>query len=136
MKTVYLVHDAQEGAATRQSYLEAAGFRVRLLTSGHQLHTALAKEAPALVLLDILLEGKNGFEVCQDVHLKYRHRAYALVLCTHIYRARQFRDEALRLGASDYLLLPMGFEDFTARVGQALSSFRPQRGADEPLRAA
>lgn len=124
MNTIFLVHDEQESPAIRRNFLEAAGFQVRLLTSGNQLHTALQKETPALVLLDVLLEGKNGFEVCQDVHLKYRNRTFPLVLCTHIYRARQFRDEAMRLGASDYLLLPMGFEDFLGRVGEVLRDFR------------
>jgi DNA-binding response OmpR family regulator len=98
MKTVFLVHDEQESPTIRQNWLEAAGFTVKLMTSGNQLHSALEKESPGLVVLDVLLEGKNGFEVCQDVHLKHRQRAFPLVLCTHIYRARQFRDEALRFG--------------------------------------
>jgi DNA-binding response OmpR family regulator len=124
MKTVFLVHDEQESPTIRQNWLEAAGFTVKLMTSGNQLHSALEKESPGLVVLDVLLEGKNGFEVCQDVHLKHRQRAFPLVLCTHIYRARQFRDEALRFGASDYLLLPMVFEDFLARIGEAMKDFR------------
>lgn len=126
IKTVFLVHDEQESPAIRQSYLETACFRVRLLTSGNQLHAALAKETPALVLLDILLEGKNGFEVCQDVHLKYRNRTFPILLCTHIYRARQFRDEAMKMGATDHLLLPMGFEDFLGRISDALRDFETQ----------
>jgi DNA-binding response OmpR family regulator len=120
VRKVFLVHDEQENPSIRQNHLESAGFQVRLLTSGNQLHAALEKETPALVILDVLLEGKNGFDVCQDVHLKYKSRAFPLVLCTHIYRSRQFRDEALRMGASDYLLLPMGFEDFLGRIGDVL----------------
>lgn len=126
LKTIFLVHDEQESPSIRQNYLETACFRVRLLTSGNQLHAALAKETPALVILDVLLEGKNGFDVCQDVHLKYRHRTFPILLCTHIYRARQFRDEAIKMGASDYLLLPMGFEDFLGRISDALRDFRPE----------
>ncbi len=125
-KSIFLVHDDQESPAIRQNYLEAACFRVRMLTSGNQLHAALEKETPDLVILDVLLEGKNGFEVCQDVHLKHRHRTFPILICTHIYRARQFRDEALRMGATDYLLLPMGFEDFLGRVSEALRDFRPE----------
>lgn len=133
MNPIFLVHDEQENPSIRQNFLEAAGFQVRLLTSGNQLHSTLQKETPALVLLDVLLEGKNGFEVCQDVHLKYRNRTFPLVLCTHIYRARQFRDEALRMGASDYLLLPMGFEDFLGRIGEVLRDFKAQEpGAARP----
>jgi len=127
LKTVFLVHDEQESPSIRQNFLEAACFRVRLLTSGNQLQAALEKETPDLVILDVLLEGKNGFEVCQDVHLKHRHRTFPILICTHIYRARQFRDEALRLGAHDYLLLPMGFEDFLGRIGESLRDFKPDR---------
>lgn len=126
LKTIFLVHDEQESPSIRQNFLEAACFGVRLLTSGNQLHAALARETPAMVILDVLLEGKNGFEVCQDVHLKYRHRTFPILLCTHIYRARQFRDEAIKMGASDYLLLPMGFEDFLGRISDALRDFRAE----------
>jgi DNA-binding response OmpR family regulator len=128
LKTIFFVHDSQETPATRQGYLTASGFQVRLMTNGHQLLSALEKEAPALVLLDVFLEGKNGFEVCQDVHLKYRERAFPIVLCTHIYRGRQFRDEALRLGANDYLVLPLAFEDFIDRIGKTLTSYAPGQG--------
>lgn len=129
MKSIFLVHDEQESPTIRENYLEAAGFTVQRMTSESQLLAALARETPALVILDVLLEGKNGFELCQDVHLKYRTRTFPLVLCTHIYRARQFRDEALRMGASDYLLLPMGFEDFIGRIGDALREYRPENTA-------
>lgn len=125
-KTIFLVHDEQESPAIRQNFLETACFRVRMLTSGNQLNVALQQETPTMVILDVLLEGKNGFEVCQDVHLKYRHRTFPILICTHIYRARQFRDEAMRMGASDYLLLPMGLEDFLGRVSDALRDFRPE----------
>jgi DNA-binding response OmpR family regulator len=60
------------------------------------------------------------------VHLKYRHRTFPILLCTHIYRSRQFRDEAIKMGASDYLLLPMGFEDFLGRISDALRDFRAE----------
>jgi two-component system OmpR family response regulator len=129
MKTIFLVHDQQESPTIRKEYLESAGFTVKLLTSGNQLHSALEKETPAALVLDVLLEGKNGFEVCQDVHLKHRQRTFPILICTHIYRGRQFRDEAVRLGASDYLLLPMGFEDFIERLGDALREFRAEATA-------
>ncbi|MEX1025835.1 MAG: response regulator [Planctomycetota bacterium] len=123
MKTVYLCHDQQASPASRQNFLEMAGYDVRLFQGGRDLFLAIAEEAPDLVVLDVLIDGKNGFEVCAEMH-RTRHRTFPVILCSHIYRGRAFQDEALNSGASDYLMMPMDLEEFVTRVNDCMDRFR------------
>ena len=120
MKTIYMVHDLQESPAARQNLLEMAGYRVRVMQSSRDLFVSLKEEEPQLVLTDVLIEGKNGFETAREMHAKLPARSFPIVITSRIYRARQFRDEALRSGAQDYLLLPMKPDAFLGRLARAM----------------
>lgn len=123
MKTIFLVHDKQESPAARQNFLEMAGYEVRLFRSGRELFLALQEQEPDVVLMDVLLEGKNGFEVCASMHVS-RSRKFPVILCSRIYRGRLFQDEALNSGAIDYLLMPMNLDEFVSRVNDNIHRFQ------------
>ena len=125
MKTIYFVHDQQESPAARQNLLEMAGYKVELFHNSRDLFVAMKDSAPNLVLLDVLIEGQNGFETSKEIHSKTPDRTFPIIITSRIYRARQFRDEALRCGAQDYLLLPMKPEDFLNRLSRSMSEFHP-----------
>jgi DNA-binding response OmpR family regulator len=131
MKKIYFVHDQQESPAARQNFLEMAGYEVHLMRTGRQALLAIKEEAPDLVISDILLEGINGFELLAEINRKYLQRPYPIVLCSRVYRARQFRDEALRGGAADYLLLPIQLDEFLRRVDKVLTEWKPDHGGGE-----
>lgn len=123
MQTIYLVHDNQESPATRKANLEMAGFEVVLMKSGEEVMKALGKAKPALVLMDVLLDGKNGFEVCRAVRERATPGEVPVILCSSIYRSRIYRDEANAAGAQRYLLQPMKIEELIAHVTElAVSS--------------
>ena len=133
MKTIYFVHDHQESPAARQNLLEMAGYAVRLFADATDLVVALKEEQPDLLLLDVLIEGKNGFETAKDVHGRFAERGFPIVVTSRIYRARQFRDEALRSGAQDYLLLPTKPEDFLRRIARAMDEHEQSRARSAEL---
>ncbi len=116
MQHIFLVHDHQESPATRKTNLELAGFEVSLMKSGEEVMKALGAKKPALVLMDILLDGKNGFDVCRAIRERAGPAEVPVILCSHIYRSRIYRDEAAAAGAQRYLLLPMKIEDLVANV--------------------
>jgi CheY-like chemotaxis protein len=120
MKTIYFVHDQEETPSARKNFLEMAGYRVKLMTSGRELFSALQEENPALVLMDVLIEGRNGFEVCREVSSRYLNRRFPIVLASRIYTARVFQEEAARAGAQDYMTLPINLEEMVKRVNQAI----------------
>jgi DNA-binding response OmpR family regulator len=116
MQHIFLVHDHQESPATRKTNLELAGFEVSLMKSGEEVMKALGAKKPALVLMDILLDGKNGFDVCRAIRERAGPAEVPVILCSHIYRSRIYRDEAAAAGAQRYLLMPMKIEDLVANV--------------------
>jgi len=127
MRTIFFAHDQQESPEARKHFLELSGYVVRLLNNHAQLMAALKGGPVDMVLIDALLEGKNGFAAAEEISQRFPERAYPVVLCSHIYRLRAFREEALRCGAQDYLLLPMPPDEFLRRVNQAIAYFvRPE----------
>jgi two-component system OmpR family response regulator len=131
MKTIYFVHDKQESPSLRQNTLEMAGFQVELFPGGRELFAALKEAKPALVVSDILIEGRNGFEVCRELNSEFRQRDFPIVLCSRIYRARVFREEATKAGAQDYILMPIESQEFLARVHRVITEWKPPVTGDE-----
>ena len=130
MRTIYFAHDQQESPEPRKHFLELSGYVVQLFPSWSALEAALRRgPPPSLVLIDTLLEEKNGFEAARDISEHFPRRDFPIVLCSQIYRMRPFREEALRSGAQDYLLLPMAPDEFLRRVNQAIGYFVPPDAA-------
>jgi CheY-like chemotaxis protein len=103
---------------------------VQLFASWAALEAALRQGPPPnLVLIDTLLEGKHGFEAAAAISELVPQRDFPIVLCSQIYRMRPFREEALKSGAQDYLLLPMAPDEFLRRVNQAIGYFVPPDSA-------
>jgi chemotaxis family two-component system response regulator PixH len=118
MQHIFFVHDFQESPLTRKNYLEMSGFQVTLLKSGDDCLRAMAATKPALVLMDVLLEGKNGFEACRAIRERAGPAEVPIILCSHIYRSRIYRDEAVAAGAQRYLLLPIRLDELLAHVNE------------------
>ena len=136
MKTIYFVHDQQESPAARREMLEMAGYRVESMGSSRDLFLSLKDVEPDLVLIDVLIEGPNGFEAAHEVHSKFPQRRFPILISSSIYRARQFRDEALRCGAHDYLLMPLKPEVFLLRIARAIEEFGLLRAREPGTTAA
>ncbi len=124
MATVYFAHDQQESPSSRKLALELAGFQVSCFTNGVALLEALARELPDVVVLDVLLEGRNGFETCRTLRSKYTAELLPVVLSTPIYRSRVYKDEAEQVGAQHFLVRPCLPEELPRLVRQ-LADERP-----------
>lgn len=121
VQEIFLVHDQQESAVPRRSFLEMSGYRVTLMKSGVEVLAALSERVPALVLMDILLDGPNGFEVCRQIRARFAPQKLPILLSCMVYRSRIYRDEALHAGAQGYILRPVKLEDLVQQVGEALT---------------
>jgi twitching motility two-component system response regulator PilH len=125
IRTIYLAHDQQESPEHRKHLLELSGYVVRTFPDHATLLETLRQRTPSLLLMDTLLEGRNGFDTTREIHAEFPDREFPIVLCTSVYRSRAFREEALRCGAQDYFLLPMAPDEFLRRVSQAIAYFVP-----------
>jgi len=125
MKIVYFAHDSQESPLGRKSALEHGGFAVQLFSTSEALRGAVEAKAPDLVLLDALLPGLDGFATAAAIRDLAGPSDFPIVLCSRIYRARCFREDARRAGCSDLILLPVTRDVFLRRIHAALEGTQP-----------
>ena len=120
MHRIFFVHDVQEDPSLRAGALEAAGYDVARLRSETELLAALQQELPAMILMDVLLEGINGFEACRKVRTLLEPTQMPIILGSHIYRSRVYRDEAQAAGAQRYLRYPMDPDELVLAVNEVI----------------
>jgi two-component system, OmpR family, alkaline phosphatase synthesis response regulator PhoP len=97
--------------------LRSEGFRVEVAKSGTEGLEAALSLRPDLVLLDVMLPGLNGFEICEELR---RHDADLPIVMVTAKGEEQDRVRGLRLGADDYIVKPFGVAELCARVAAAL----------------
>lgn len=97
--------------------LRSAGFRVVTAATGLEGFDAATAERPDLVLLDVMLPGMNGFEVCEE--LRRIDPDLPIIMLT-AKGEEQDKVRGLKLGADDYVVKPFGVEELLARVAAAL----------------
>jgi DNA-binding response OmpR family regulator len=120
MQEIFLAHDQQEHPSARKSFLELSGYRVTLFESGTELLAALAERHPDLIILDVLVRGPHGFDVCRLVRHQYAAAELPVILTSDVYRARIYREEAFAAGAQAYLLRPIHPEELVEHVSALL----------------
>jgi DNA-binding response OmpR family regulator len=132
-RRILVVEDDPMLAEVVERYLERAGFDVEVRSDGEQgLERAMEWE-PDLVVLDVMLPGVDGFEVCRRLR---QSTPTPVVMLT----ARAEEDDrvlGLELGADDYVTKPFSPRELTARIGAVLrrSAGSMSTAAVGPLRA-
>ena len=120
MKTILYVHDQQESPMPVLSYLEMAGYHVELASSGEECMQRLDISLPCAVLMDVLIEGKNGFDVCRLIRKQFPSDQLPIILASSIYRSRVYREEALHAGAQLYLSKPYQLDELARALHELL----------------
>jgi DNA-binding response OmpR family regulator len=124
---ILVVEDDRKTADLVRLYLEREGYRVRLAADG-QAGLALARRhAPALVVLDLMLPGVDGLEVCH--HLRAESGVPVIMLTARTAEADRLL--GLDLGADDYVTKPFSPRELVARIKAVLRRSRPFAGEGE-----
>jgi DNA-binding response OmpR family regulator len=114
--TIVVVEDEQELAALVRGGLESTGHRIVLAHDGPSGVAAVERADPDLIVLDVMLPGFDGFEVCRRVR---RDRITPILMLTA--KATELdKVLGLELGADDYLTKPFSMRELQARVGALL----------------
>jgi two-component system alkaline phosphatase synthesis response regulator PhoP len=117
---ILIVEDEPDMAMGLRDNLQFEGYEVLMAEDGESgLEIALA-EKPSLVLLDIMLPKRNGFEVCSELRAK-GFRAPVLMLTARGQEIDKVR--GLELGADDYVTKPFGVRELLARIKAALRRY-------------
>ncbi len=123
---ILIVEDEPKLAALLQDYLHAAGFSTRVLADGREVVPAVRAAPPALLLLDLMLPGRDGLEVCRELR---GFTGVPIIMMTA--RVEEIdRLLGLELGADDYICKPYSPREVVARVRAVL-----RRQSDSPAAA-
>ncbi len=122
-KNVLIVEDERALADILQDYLEATSFATRCLYDGHNVVDEIKRWNPDLILLDLMLPGKDGLEICKEVRL---FSDIPIIMITA--RVEEIdRLLGLELGADDYVCKPYSPREVVARVKAVLRRFNPHK---------
>ena len=126
METIFLVEDEPNIRRLTGMHLQLAGYNVAELEDAAAARDALRKERPALVLLDIMMPGEDGFSLGQDLI-----SAGIPVIFLTAKTAVPDRVRGLRMGAHDYILKPFEPAELLARVENVLKRTQPESAVYE-----
>jgi two-component system KDP operon response regulator KdpE len=125
--SILVVDDEREIVRALRRALSANGYTVRSASSGEEALEVFARQRPDLLLLDLLLPGMSGLEVCRRV----RSVSNIPIIVLSVKGAERDKVEALDLGADDYVAKPFGIAEVLARVRVALRrTVQPSSGAE------
>ena len=99
--------------------LKQAGFRVRTVADGEAALAAIAQEPPNLVLLDVMIPGRDGYAVCQEIRSNPAWRDVRIIMLTAKGGEIQ-REKGLSLGADEYVTKPFSTRELVERIRRML----------------
>lgn len=102
METILIVEDARKIAELERDYLESSGYRTVIVENGLEVIPALKRQPFDLVLLDVMLPGKSGYDICR--RLREEWDIPALMVTARTEGVDVIR--GLGLGADDYITKP------------------------------
>ncbi|HEV7730557.1 MAG TPA: response regulator [Candidatus Binatia bacterium] len=128
-RTILVVEDEKDIRELVRFHLAQEGYAVREADSGESALAQVATERPALVVLDIMLPGTDGLEVCRRLRSAEATHNVPIIMLTA--RAGEVdRVIGLEMGADDYLTKPFSPRELVARVKAVL---RRTHGEEVPL---
>lgn len=114
-KQILVVEDEEDILELVSFNLKKEGYKVKGVTSGEEALQEVRREVPNLIILDLMLPGVNGFDVCKSLRNDYRTKTIPVIMLT----ARSEEADiviGLELGADDYLTKPFSPRELIARV--------------------
>ncbi len=115
MRRIMIAEDEPSILATLEFLMGNAGYQVRSVRDGLEAAACLEAFRPDLLLLDVMLPGKSGFEICRDLRAQAAFAATRVLLLT----AKGGKHDAelgRECGADDYVVKPFSTRELLARV--------------------
>lgn len=117
---IFVVEDDADISRLLRHNLELAGFRVRAYSSTHNVVADALRERPALLLLDILLPGGDGLELCRQVRQSGKGLSGIPIVFLTAKTGEADRIRGLEIGADDYITKPFSPRELVARLRAVL----------------
>ena len=134
MKTkILIVEDDPHILLGLQEVLQSDGFDVAVCSRGDQALEAFAKHQPGLLLLDVMLPGLSGYDICKQLRAR---KATTPILMLTAKGQELDKVVGLDLGADDYVTKPFGVRELLARIHALLRRATPPSASGTPGQAA
>ncbi|HET9838728.1 MAG TPA: response regulator transcription factor [Candidatus Angelobacter sp.] len=117
---IFVVEDDADISRLLRHNLEVAGYRVRTYSSTHSVVADAIKDRPALLLLDILLPGDDGLELCRQVRQSGKGLSGIPIVFLTAKSSEGDRIRGLEIGADDYITKPFSPRELVARLRAVL----------------
>ncbi len=122
---IMVVEDEEPLGVLLRYNLEAEGYQVEVVTRGDEAEIRLQEHAPDLLVLDWMIPGTSGIELCRRLRMRPETQRLPIIMLTA--RGEESdRVRGLSTGADDYLVKPFSTPEFMARVKALLRRARPE----------
>ncbi len=125
MSKILIVEDDAEIALLEKDYLEMNDFETEIIANGKEALLALLEGGYDLVLLDLMLPGQNGYDICREI----RDKTNIPILMVTARTESVDKIRGLGLGADDYIAKPFDPAELVARVKSHLNRYRRLTGS-------
>ncbi|MDX1696550.1 MAG: response regulator [Ketobacteraceae bacterium] len=116
---ILIVEDEPKLSQSMSEYFSGIGYRTKIIDNGNKAAAWVRENEPALILLDLMLPGKDGVAVCQEI------RTFSQVPIIMVTAKTEEVDRliGLEIGADDYVCKPFSLRELAARVKAVLRRF-------------
>ena len=120
--TILVVDDNPDNVEILRAFLESRGYTVAMASDGRAALARMEQVRPELVLLDVMMPGMDGWQVCRTIKNHPEHGASVKVVMVTAKGAFEDKFEGLRSGADDYVVKPVDFKDLLDKVERNLAA--------------
>ncbi|MDM8545664.1 hybrid sensor histidine kinase/response regulator [Candidatus Venteria ishoeyi] len=125
-ETILLVDDQPENIAVLHDFLAQLDYKLVIAEDGETALSIVKQKAPDLILLDVMMPGTNGFEVCRQIKDNKQLREIPVIFITALVEVHD-KVQGFEVGGVDYITKPFQREEVLARVRAHLTITRQRQ---------
>lgn len=120
-KTVLVVEDEPNIILSLEFLIKEAGYNVRVALDGEEALKAVAEEVPDLLLLDIMIPKRDGYDVCKTLRANPALKDLRIIMLA-AKGLKADKEKGLAMGADEYITKPFSTRELTQKLKQHLGS--------------